>query len=124
MSSKEEELKEQSELISKVIKLKDLVHYQQGAVVSRTLLDRRTGTVTAFAFARGQALSEHISPFDAILQILEGKVEVTIGGEPIFVEEGEMVILPANIPHAVKAPVDLKMLLIMLRSERRDENGC
>ncbi len=108
-------MQEQDELSGRPLKLKDLVHYQRGAVVSRTLLDRKAGTITAFAFAQGQGLSEHTAPFDAILQILEGRAEVTIGGERLSLEEGEMVMMPADIPHALRAPEDFKMLLFMVR---------
>ena len=93
-----------------------LTAYQDGAVVSRTLLKRGGGTVTLFAFDEGQALSEHTAPFDAIAQVLEGEALITIAGTPIAVRSGEMVLMPANQPHAVNAPSRFKMLLIMLRS--------
>ena len=93
-----------------------LTAYQDGAVVSRTLLKRGGGTVTLFAFDEGQALSEHTAPFDAIAQVLEGEALITIAGTPITVRSGEMVLMPANQPHAVNAPVRFKMLLTLLRS--------
>jgi quercetin dioxygenase-like cupin family protein len=93
-----------------------LTAYQDGAVVSRTLLKRGGGTITLFAFDAGQALSEHTTPFDAIAQVLEGEALITIAGTPITVRSGEMVLMPANQPHAVHAPSRFKMLLTMLRS--------
>jgi len=97
-------------------RLKDLVEYQEGAIVSRTILERGAGTVTLFAFDEGQALSEHTAPFDALVCILEGEAEIAISGRPIVVGEGEMVIMPAHEPHALKALKRLKMMLIMVRA--------
>ncbi|HIJ00175.1 MAG: hypothetical protein PWQ88_338 [Candidatus Methanomethylophilaceae archaeon] len=99
----------------KVEKLKEMVEYQEGSVVSRTLIDKSVGTVTLFAFDSGQGLSEHSTPYDAIVDILDGEAEISIGGEPHIVSEGEMVIMPANIPHALKAVDRFKMMLIMIR---------
>jgi quercetin dioxygenase-like cupin family protein len=93
-----------------------LAAYQDGAVVSRTLLKRSGGTVTLFAFDEGQALCEHTAPFDAIAFVLEGQALITIAGTPITVGSGEMVLMPANLPHAVNATSRFKMLLTMLRS--------
>jgi quercetin dioxygenase-like cupin family protein len=93
-----------------------LTAYQDGAVVSRTLLKRGGGTVTLFAFDQGQGLSEHTAPFDAIAYVLEGEALVTIADTPVTVRSGEMVLMPANQPHAVSAPSRFKMLLTMLRS--------
>ena len=93
-----------------------LAAYQDGAVVSRTLLKRGGGTVTLFAFDEGQALSEHTAPFDAIAYVLEGEALITIAGTPLTVRAGEMVLMPAHQPHAVSAPARFKMLLTMLRS--------
>ena len=94
----------------------DLVGYQEGAVVSRTLVDRGAGTVTLFAFDDGQGLSEHTAPFDAIVHVLEGEVEIRIAGEPHVVRDGEMMIMPANRSHALRALKRFKMLLTMIRS--------
>jgi quercetin dioxygenase-like cupin family protein len=94
----------------------DLVSYQAGAVVSRTLLKRSGGTVTVFAFDEGQGLSEHTAPFDAIAHVLEGEAEITIAGVPLRVSAGQLVLMPAQQPHAVSAPVRFKMLLTMVRS--------
>ena len=93
-----------------------LAAYQEGAVVSRILLKRGGGTVTLFAFDEGQSLSEHTAPFDAIAQVLEGEALITIAGVPLTVAAGDMVLMPANQPHAVAAPRRFKMLLTMIRS--------
>jgi quercetin dioxygenase-like cupin family protein len=93
-----------------------LVNYQQGAVVSKTIIDKDTGTVTLFAFAMGQGLSEHTAPFDALVQVLDGEVEIKISGTPFHLKQGEIIIIPAHEPHALKAVSDFKMLLTMIRS--------
>jgi len=93
-----------------------LAGYQEGAVVSRTLLKRAGGTITLFAFDEGQALSEHTAPFDAVAHVLEGDADITIAGTPLRVSAGEMVLMPANQPHAVSARTRFKMLLTMIRS--------
>jgi quercetin dioxygenase-like cupin family protein len=93
-----------------------LVGYQEGAVVSRTLLKRAGGTITLFAFDEGQSLSEHAAPFDAVAQVLEGEAEITIAGTALKVTAGELVLMPANQPHAVHARTRFKMLLTMIRS--------
>ena len=94
----------------------DLVQYQDGAVVSRSIADRPTGTITLFAFAAGQSLSEHTAPFDALLMVLDGQAEVTVSGKANQVSAGQMIVMPADQPHAVKAATDFKMLLVMIRS--------
>ena len=96
--------------------LVDAVAYQEGAVVSKTVIDKKSGTVTLFAFAQGQGLSEHTAPFDALIQVLEGEAEIRISGAPIRVRAGEMIILPASEPHALKAVEHFKMMLTMIRS--------
>jgi len=96
--------------------LKDLVAYQEGAIVSRTLLDRKAGTITVFAFDQGQGLSEHTTPYDAWLYVFDGEAEITISGTPYRLQAGESIVLPANEPHAVHAPTPFKMLLVMIRS--------
>jgi len=101
---------------AEVVRLDNLISYQEGAVVSRTLVKRDTGTVTAFAFDAGQALSEHTAQFDALAQILEGEAEITISGQPHRVQSGEAIMLPANQIHAVSATTRFKMLLTMIRS--------
>ena len=97
-------------------RLVDLVQYQKGTIVSRTLIDQETGTVTLFAFGEDQGLSEHTTPYDALVYVLDGKAEITISGKAFPLIEGEMIIMPANEPHAVKAITRFKMLLIMIRS--------
>lgn len=97
--------------------LASLVDYAEGSVVSRTLAENRAGTITLFAFDEGQGLSEHSAPYDAVVQVLEGEVELTIGGKPVRAQAGQLVIMPANIPHALKATTRFKMLLTMLRAK-------
>jgi quercetin dioxygenase-like cupin family protein len=97
-------------------KLLDLVDYQAGSVVSRVILKAKTGTVTLFAFDKGQGLSEHTAPFDALVQVLDGEVEITVSGKPHRVRSGEMLVMPANKPHALKAAGRFKMMLVMIRS--------
>ena len=92
-----------------------LVDYSEGAVVSRTVIKNPAGTVSLFSFDEGQALSEHSAPFDALVQVLDGEVELIIGGETILAKTGETVIMPANIPHAVNAVKRFKMLLTMIK---------
>ena len=98
------------------INLIQAVEYQQDAVVSRTLLDKKTGTVTLFAFDAGQGLSEHTAPFDAMVQVLDGETEVTIQGKAVMVKQGETIVLPAGKPHALRAIKRFKMLLVMIKS--------
>ncbi len=107
---------ETEQIRGNVVKLADLVDYQPGSVVSRTIIDRTTGTATLFAFDQGQGLSEHTAPFDALVYLLDGEAQVTISGKPLNLKEAEMVIMPANEPHALKAIRRFKMLLIMVRS--------
>ena len=104
------------ELLGKIADVAGLIEYQQGAVVSRTVMNKKTGTVTVFAFDKGQGLSEHTAPFDALVHLLDGRGEVTISGKPLQLESGEMVIMPANEPHALRATDRFKMMLVMIRS--------
>jgi quercetin dioxygenase-like cupin family protein len=108
--------KEPESLKAQAINLVSLVDYQEGAVVSRTLIDKKVGTLTLFAFAQGQGLSEHTAPFDAFIYILDGKAEVVISGKSYRVGTGEMLIMPANEPHSLKAPERFKMMLVMIRA--------
>src|SRR5947209_18446733 len=101
---------------AEVVRLSDLVNYQDGSVVSRTIVKRGTGTITLFAFDEGQGLSEHTAAFDAVAHILEGDAEITISGRPLRTTTGEAVLLPANQPHALKALSRFKMVLTMIRS--------
>jgi quercetin dioxygenase-like cupin family protein len=114
--SSQTEGKKREIAVAEVIPLIDLVNYQEGAVVSRTIIHRPTGTVTLFAFDEGQGLSEHTAPFDALAHVLEGEAEITVSGKPLPTKAGEAVLMPAQQPHAVKAVTRFKMLLTMIRS--------
>ena len=103
------------ELIGRAANVVRLTEYQNTAVVSRTIIDKKTGTVTVFAFDEGQSLSEHTSPFDALVYILDGEAEIIIAGKPLRVKTGEMIIMPAQKPHAVRAVKKFKMMLILIR---------
>ena len=97
-------------------KLTELIEYQQDSVVSKTIIKKKTGTVTLFAFAEGEGLSEHTAPYDAMVYAVDGEAEITVSGRSNVLRQGEMIILPANKPHAVKARKRFKMLLIMIKS--------
>ncbi len=99
-----------------VTRIRDLVQYQDGSIVSRTLIDKETGTVTAFAFDKGQGLSEHTAPFDAMVQIIDGKADISIEDKKYIVKAGEMIIMPADKPHALDANERFKMILTMIRT--------
>lgn len=103
-------------LVGRAVAMQELVSYQSGSVVSRTLVDRKIGTITLFSFAEGQGLSEHTAPYDAFVQIFDGTAEVTIDGVPQRVAAGEFIIMPANIPHSLKAVERFKMMLVMIRA--------
>jgi quercetin dioxygenase-like cupin family protein len=105
-----------SELHSTAIPMAEFIEYQAGSVVSKEMLRKDTGTVTLFAFAQGQGLSEHTAPFDALVCILDGEAKITISGNPVAVKAGEMIIMPANEPHALQAVKQFKMMLVMIRS--------
>lgn len=102
--------------LAQVFHLRDSVSYQEGSIVSREIVGKKTGTVTVFAFDEGQGLSEHTAPFDALVYILDGEAEILISGKTNNLRAGEMIIMPANEPHALKAIKRFKMLLIMIRS--------
>ena len=108
--------KDDRELISRVIKLMEMVDYQEGSVVSRTIIDKKTGTCTLFAFDSGQGLSEHTAPFDALVYILDGEAEITVSGRPFHLKTGDIIIMPANKPHALRAVKRFKMMLVMIKS--------
>lgn len=93
-----------------------LVNYQDGSVVSREVVKKPTGSVTIFAFDHGQGLSEHTAPFDALVEVLEGEVEITVAGQPHRLRGGELILMPAGQPHALKAITKFKMILTMIRS--------
>ena len=97
-------------------KVVSLIEYQKDSVVSRTIIDKPTGTLTLFAFDKGQGLSEHTAPFDALVYLLDGEAEITISGKSMQVERGEMVVMPANQPHALRAINRFKMMLVMIKS--------
>lgn len=97
-------------------KMVDLIDYQEDSVVSRTLIDKKSGTVTLFAFGEKQGLSEHTAPYDALVLILDGEAEITIVGKMHCLQEGEMIIMPANRPHALRAVKKFKMMLIMVKA--------
>jgi quercetin dioxygenase-like cupin family protein len=101
---------------AKVASLNDLIEYQEGSVVSRTIIDRNIGSVTLFAFDSGQGLSEHTVPYDALVYLMEGEAEIIISGKKFSVKKGEMIIMPANESHALKAIKRFKMLLTMIRA--------
>jgi quercetin dioxygenase-like cupin family protein len=105
---------------AEVVTVGALLDVVPGAVVSRTLLRRKTGTITLFSFDRGQQLSEHTAPFDAYVQVLAGEVELTIGGQPVRASAGQVVVMPADVPHALRALKPLKMLLVMIREPAAD----
>lgn len=101
---------------SKIFSPADSVEYAANAVVSKTIIKKATGTITLFAFDKEEGLSEHTAPFEAVVQILDGVAEITIGGNPQILKAGQGIILPANIPHALKATEKFKMMLTMIRS--------
>ena len=107
---------EKENLVGKVIDLKGMVAYQTGAVVSRTVIDKKAGTCTLFSFDAGQGLSEHTAPFDALVHVLDGEAEISISGKPFNLKEGGMIIMPADKPHALRAVKRFKMLLVMIKS--------
>ncbi len=101
---------------SKVFSFAGSVEYADGAIVSKTVLKKESGNISLFAFAKGESLSEHTAPFDAMIQVVDGKAEVIIGGKSCFVKAGQTIIMPANIPHAVIAVEKFKMVLTMIKS--------
>lgn len=103
-------------LIGRAVATSELVSYQSGSVVSRTLIDRKIGTITLFSFAEGQGLSEHTAPYDAFVQVVDGAAEVTIAGKAQRVAAGEFIIMPADVPHSLKAVERFKMMLVMIRA--------
>jgi quercetin dioxygenase-like cupin family protein len=111
-----EKLENEENIITQATKLEGLIEYQKDSVVSKTIIGKKTGTVTLFAFDKGQGLSEHTTPYDAIVYMVDGEAEVTIAGKEVVVKKGEMIILPANKPHALQAIMRNKMLLVMIKS--------
>ena len=115
-SSHERQSNQASIPTAQAMNMINLVQYAEGSIVSRTMVDSGAATVTLFAFDAGQGLSEHSVPFKGIVQILEGRAELTIGGRTLSASAGELVVMPANVPHAVKAHQEFKMLLTMIRA--------
>jgi quercetin dioxygenase-like cupin family protein len=103
-------------MTQQVLNMKDMVAYQDGSIVSKEIIKKPTGTETLFAFDQEQGLSEHTAPFDALVQIVDGEAEITISGEAHHLKEGEIIIMPAGKPHALKALKKFKMMLVMVRS--------
>ena len=101
---------------TKVEKFENTIEYQTGSVVSRTIIKKSTGNVTLFAFDEGEGLSEHTAPFDALVQILDGEAQISVGGKPYRVGSGESIVMPADVPHALQAECRFKMLLTMIKS--------
>ena len=106
------------DLKGKAIEMESLIEYQEGSVVSMEVIKKELGTVTVFAFDKGQGLSEHSAPFDAMVQIIDGEAEITLAGEPHTVKKGEFLSMPANVPHALQAVNGpYKMVLTMIKSD-------
>ena len=101
---------------AEAISLEQTVQYAEGSIVSKTIVNRESYTLTLFAFDEGQSLSEHSAPFDALVEVLDGRCELVIGGNPVLANKGELVLMPANVPHGVKAVAPFKMLLTMLKA--------
>lgn len=116
MSNKEEKAKVLSDCLGKGQPLLGLIEYSKDSIVSKTILNKSVGTITLFAFDAGQGLSEHTAPYDAVVQILDGSARITIGSEDKTVTYGEIIVMPANVPHAVNAENRFKMLLTMIRA--------
>ena len=101
---------------SKVFSFNDSIEYSDGGIISKTVIKKQTGNISLFSFAKGEALSEHTAPFDAMIQVVDGRGEIIIGGKSFFLETGQSIIMPANITHAVKAVEKFKMVLTMIKS--------
>ncbi len=116
MTNEETMREDEQGLKGRALKLADMVAYQQGAVVSRTVVDHKVGTVTLFAFDKGQGLSEHTAPYDALVHVFDGEAQIAISGKDVQVQSGEMIIMPAHQPHSLHATTAFKMMLVMIRS--------
>jgi quercetin dioxygenase-like cupin family protein len=108
--------KDTSSLVAKASNLESLIDYQEGSVVSRTIVDKKAGTVTLFAFDESQGLSEHTAPYEVLVYVIDGEVSITISSKSIILKRGEMTIIPANKPHSLTAKTKFKMLLTMIKS--------
>ena len=102
--------------LDRLSQLKDMINYENNSVVSRTIIEKNNGTITLFAFAENQGLSEHTAPFDALVYVFDGEAEIKIAGNPRHLKTGDLIIMPANKPHSVKAVKNFKMMLVMIRS--------
>jgi quercetin dioxygenase-like cupin family protein len=116
MAEKQKKSEELKSWLAKSINPEQLAKYQKASIVSKTILDKKTGSVTLFAFDKGEGLSEHVSPFDALIFVTDGKAEIRIGGKPHQLKIGELIVMPAHVPHALKAIERFKMMLVMIRS--------
>jgi len=116
MTGKDEKAHVLSDCLGKGQKLLELIDYANDSIVSKTLLDKSVGTLTLFAFDKGQKLSEHTAPYDAVVQILDGKAQIRIKDDTHELSDGQIIIMPANVPHAVNAGERFKMLLTMIRA--------
>jgi quercetin dioxygenase-like cupin family protein len=116
MSSKKARESILADCLGKSQPLADLIEYASDSVVSKTIVDKSVGTITLFAFDKGQRLSEHTSPYDAVVQVVDGHAQLTIGGQQVVVQSGQIIVMPANVPHAVDAEEKFKMLLTMIRA--------
>jgi quercetin dioxygenase-like cupin family protein len=116
MSIQNKEVKLLESCLSKPAAISSLIDYADDSIVSKTVIDKPVGTITLFAFDKGQKLSEHTTPYDAVVQVIDGSAAITIGGKLIAVCAGQIIIMPANVPHAVDAHEKFKMLLVMIRS--------
>lgn len=114
--NQESQQQETQDLRAKPFRLAEMIDYRQSSIVSRTIVAKGTGTVTLFAFDEGEGLSDHTAPFDALVYVVEGTAQITISGKPMALKQGEMVIMPAHEPHAVKASGKFKMMLVMIKS--------
>jgi quercetin dioxygenase-like cupin family protein len=111
-------MKTNEDISSITINAAEFIQYSDGSIVSKQIIKKETGTITLFAFDKSQSLSEHTTPFDAFVQIVDGKGEFTINGKPVIVSRDEFIILPANIPHAVNAIEKFKMLIVMIKDNK------
>jgi quercetin dioxygenase-like cupin family protein len=109
-------IKKVKSIVAQAAKLSELIDYQDGSIVSKEIIKNEKGTVTLFAFDKGQGLSEHTAPFDAVVYNFDGKAEITIEGKIHLLEAGEIIVMPANKPHALKAIERFKMLLVMVKA--------
>jgi len=107
---------EEGVIKGRAIDLAGHIQYAEDSVVSKTLINKESGTLTLFAFDAGQGLSEHTAPFDAVVEVIDGQAEITIGGNMVTVKKGQIVVMPANVPHALNANEKFKMMLTMIRS--------